>query len=404
MLKKNKKLNNNIVTKGKGKGNIAKNSVSLQLRDRLKTQAVNFKKFYRKRYKKQKRYSIIFKTLKIFNKFYEKNGDPEIRGKWRIRKPFFLMSFFFRRYIKRYYGRIRNKQLGNIYNKTKKKMPQKGYFFLRYFENIEGLLPIFLTRVGLFKNPMVAKVYIKTGKVFVNGKRIFNFNYILKPNDIIGVDSSIIKSLKYKSLYDNKIKMYAYFYRKWKIPRRYKYTWYIKSKSIKKFLFNFKKYDIIKSYLKDYSKFVKTQKGLINSNILKVFSNMLNEKMFLNFLIFLRYKRSMDSLKLKRKLTYRVKRFRFRKYGRFKRRTFRPYGKYMAAGFPYLFRLRVNRFMLNVEYSKRINKFIYIKPTIFENMNMYLFNTHSSLKERYPNTLHKDMFVFFLDNFKKSIL
>lgn len=374
----------------------------------MKQKSKDFKKFTRRKFKRQKRYNIIYRTLKIFNKFYEKAGDPEIAVNWRIRKPFFLMTFFFRRYIKRYYGRIRNNKMNKIFAMLKSKK-SGSFFYLRYFQTLESLLSIFLTRIGVAKNPLVARDFIKAGKIFINNVKIKNPNYILQAGDLLSIDTSLIKDKRHRIYYLRRRSIYYYFANKWEVPKRFRYKWYESTKFYKRTLFQQKKYDSLYNMIKQYNLYLMIRGGKVlnrrlKKNFLKILYTLLLKKAGHKVLSYTKYKKKVTKVKLRRKFLLRTKRLRTQKTGRFKYRQFKPFPRLLGGGFSYRQRVKLNRFLLNVEYSRKINKFIYITPPIWSNINMYLLKPHKAVNIYYPNIIPQDMLLFFLDNFKKSVL
>jgi hypothetical protein len=55
---------------------------------------------------------------------------------------------------------------------------------------LELRLDVVLVRIGLFKNVNISRSYIKNFGVFINDKRVYKINYILKLNDILSFDKN----------------------------------------------------------------------------------------------------------------------------------------------------------------------------------------------------------------------
>lgn len=381
-----------------------KDEIFNKFTNRLKKVNSTYKKVYRRKFKKQKRFAIMFKTVKVYNKFFEVGGTPEFRKNWKIRKPFFLMSFFFKRYIKRYYGRLRNNKMGFIYNLIKKRSDRFGYKSFNYFQVIESVLSVFLTRIGAFKSPIIAKDFIKQGFVFINGKVVLNPNYILKMNDLVSFDNSLFKDFLYKPYSKSFIYHIPYirrkmFYKKYRIR-----GFFLQESKSRDFLFFKKRYNVLRRFTKYLQYIVFSNNQWFLKVYFKIFLKFLSNRAIFDKAAFLvKNRRKRFTSKLRTKFIFKLKRHKVLPFRNFLR-TRRPYNKYMPAGLGYRTRIRGNRFFLNVEYSFRINKFIFIRKPIFENVYMHTMNRNAFLKSRKSPVLEKALLNFFLDNHRKSII
>ena len=125
------------------------------------------------------------KELKFFYHFQKKKlNEKKLKNFWQIPfraycEPIFSRTLFGFKNFKMSYGRF-------VFSKKKKTKLYPALFY-------KFLGPV-LILIGFCKTYQEAKNLLNNQKVFVNGKSVSNFKYLLRKADVVAINSSIYRS------------------------------------------------------------------------------------------------------------------------------------------------------------------------------------------------------------------
>jgi ribosomal protein S4 len=99
-------------------------------------------------------------------------------------KDVYKKKLYFKKFLVRYYGFKRIRQLKNLYNVVAKKPGNK---IINIFMYLESQLSSICLRMNFFWNLHKSRLWISGGVVYVNGRLILYSNYLIKLNDLLTV-------------------------------------------------------------------------------------------------------------------------------------------------------------------------------------------------------------------------
>lgn len=134
-----------------------------------------------------------FKILRRLGRLpYFSNKVPTIRNKEVIEKPLNSVEkisiselYKFKLLSKQALKFNYNLSEVQFYNLIKKNKKKQGIYFYNVIDNLELRLGVVILRAGFTKTILQSKDLISKGHFFLNNKKIQNFNYNCKINDLI---------------------------------------------------------------------------------------------------------------------------------------------------------------------------------------------------------------------------
>lgn len=105
-------------------------------------------------------------------------------GQGRKKKSDFALQLIAKQTVKKYYGRITEKQFRNMFEKAAKR---KGNTSLNLLQSLECRLDAVVYRATFGKTVFASRQLVSHGHVTVNGKKVKVPSYSLKPGDVVAV-------------------------------------------------------------------------------------------------------------------------------------------------------------------------------------------------------------------------
>jgi len=267
-----------------------------------------------------------------------------------------------------YYFKFINKQILKKYFVNYKEYNFKRNFISNLY-NLERRLDFNLYKANFVVSLYEARFCITKGFVFVNKKRIINFNYLLQTNDIIELHPFLYNYIIKNRKFDN-INQYLYLKN---LEIDYKTLSFIFLNKKDYFIMNYDNF-VKKNYFKSSNKIYNNNNIQFSNNFYKFFDDIFNNYLFLDkqnkILSKNKYINSYKSNLLLKFIKYKYNDYYFRNI------------------------LLKSTFNLKYNYLEKLNKFNFFKNYNFENIN-YVYNSLFNIENKNNNMLNNQFFQYY---------